>query len=78
MLFFSCFQCEMSSDDVCKEVECGKGTCKPSTNSTIPFECECEQGWRHALASSNNETGLKFLPCTTPNCKNSLSPPERK
>lgn len=53
-------------DDVCKEVECAKGTCKPSKNSTFFFECECDQGWKQAL--SNTETDLKFLPCIVPNC----------
>lgn len=54
-------------EDVCKEVECGKGTCKPSKNSTFPFECECDHGWKKALDSIDDE-GLKFLPCIIPNC----------
>ncbi|KAK2453876.1 hypothetical protein QL285_001503 [Trifolium repens] len=54
-------------DDVCKEVECGKGTCKPSKNSTFPFECECDQGWKKAF-DSNDDGGMKFLPCIIPNC----------
>jgi hypothetical protein len=58
-------------DDVCKEVECGKGTCKLSKNSTFPFECECDQGWKKAF-DSNDDGGMKFLPCIIPNCKNSL------
>ncbi|KAM7280083.1 hypothetical protein ACFE04_007217 [Oxalis oulophora] len=33
-------------DDVCKEVGCGKGTCKPSTNTSFFFECECDAGWK--------------------------------
>ncbi|KAL2323751.1 hypothetical protein Fmac_028130 [Flemingia macrophylla] len=53
-------------DDVCKEVECGKGTCKPSKNSTFFFECDCDSGWKQAL--SDDDTGLKFLPCIVPNC----------
>nr|KYP73555.1 hypothetical protein KK1_006185 [Cajanus cajan] len=52
-------------DNVCKEVECGKGTCKPSNNSSFFFECECDPGWKQALS---NETDLKFLPCIVPNC----------
>ncbi|CAK8570696.1 unnamed protein product [Lathyrus sativus] len=54
-------------DDVCKEVECGKGTCKASKNSVIPFECECDKGWKKAF-DSNDDGGLKFLPCIIPNC----------
>ncbi|XP_027367196.1 uncharacterized protein LOC113873324 [Abrus precatorius] len=53
-------------DDVCKEVECGKGTCKASKNSTFFFECECDQGWKQSL--SKDEDGLTFLPCIVPNC----------
>nr|AFK36983.1 unknown [Lotus japonicus] len=54
-------------DDVCKKVECGKGSCKASQNSTFFFECECEPGWKQA-PSSNDTLGLKFLPCIVPNC----------
>ncbi|XP_057958302.1 uncharacterized protein LOC131151116 [Malania oleifera] len=53
-------------DDVCKEVECGKGTCKPSPNSSFFFVCECETGW--SQSASNNTSLLKFLPCVIPNC----------
>ncbi|XP_073224183.1 uncharacterized protein [Cicer arietinum] len=59
--------CIIPNYDVCKEVECGKGTCKASTNSTFSFECECDQGWKQAL-DSNDNGGLKFLPCIVPNC----------
>ncbi|MBA0754174.1 hypothetical protein Gogos_021530 [Gossypium gossypioides] len=31
-------------DDVCKEVHCGKGKCKPSSNGTLPYTCECDIG----------------------------------
>ncbi|XP_045809183.1 uncharacterized protein LOC123903273 [Trifolium pratense] len=55
-------------DDVCKEVECGKGKCKPSKNSTFLFECECDQGWKKAFDSNDDDGGLKFLPCIIPNC----------
>ncbi|XP_061361309.1 uncharacterized protein LOC133305189 [Gastrolobium bilobum] len=54
-------------DDVCKEVECGKGTCKSSKNSTFFFECECDPGWKQS-PGSNDEADLKFLPCIVPNC----------
>lgn len=53
-------------DDVCKEVECGKGTCKPSKNSTVMFECDCDQGWKQTLSA--HDEGYKFLPCIVPNC----------
>ncbi|WVY96749.1 hypothetical protein V8G54_028900 [Vigna mungo] len=54
------------SEDLCREVECGKGTCKPSKNDTILFECDCDPGWRQTLSSPDQ--GLKFLPCIVPNC----------
>ncbi|KAJ6981666.1 uncharacterized protein [Populus alba] len=53
-------------DDVCKKVECGKGTCKPSDNSTWFFECECDPGWKQT--SSDHDDHLKFLPCIVPDC----------
>ncbi|KAK7354907.1 hypothetical protein VNO80_14149 [Phaseolus coccineus] len=54
-------------DEVCKAVECGKGTCKASENSTFFFECECQPGWKQTL-SNDDDSGLKFLPCIVPNC----------
>jgi len=53
-------------DNVCKEVECGKGTCKASSNSTLFFEYECDPGWKQAR--SDDDDDLKFLPCVVPNC----------
>ncbi|POO02102.1 neurogenic locus notch-like protein [Trema orientale] len=53
-------------DDVCKEVECGKGTCKPSSDSALFFECECQPGWKQT--ASGQADNLKFLPCVIPNC----------
>ncbi|GAB4843334.1 hypothetical protein Ancab_013300 [Ancistrocladus abbreviatus] len=51
-------------DKACKEVECGKGDCKPTQNneSSFPFQCECHPGWKQPLSS------LSFLPCVLPNC----------
>ncbi|KAL8225619.1 hypothetical protein R6Q57_018176 [Mikania cordata] len=54
-------------EDVCKQVKCGNGICKPSDNSTIPFECECSPGWKQIAATSDQY--IKFLPCVIPNCK---------
>nr|XP_023900479.1 uncharacterized protein LOC112012316 isoform X2 [Quercus suber] len=53
-------------DDVCKEVVCGKGTCKPSNQSAfLLFECECYPGWKQAnFGLADN----KFLPCVVPDC----------
>ncbi|RDX67999.1 hypothetical protein CR513_53067, partial [Mucuna pruriens] len=73
-------------EDVCKEVECGKGTCKPSKNSTLFFECDCDLGWKQTLSS--HDEGFKFLPCMIcmiPNvgtlnysCSNAPAPAEQK
>ncbi|XWS53933.1 hypothetical protein CRYUN_Cryun10bG0042600 [Craigia yunnanensis] len=54
-------------DDVCKEVECGKGKCKPSLNGTLPYYmCDCDLDWKQTRA--DNDDHLKFLPCIVPNC----------
>ncbi|XP_059650800.1 uncharacterized protein LOC132296631 [Cornus florida] len=53
-------------DEVCKKVECGKGTCKPSSNSTFLFECVCDLGWKQTRP--DNDDQLSFLPCVIPNC----------
>ncbi|CAN1279931.1 hypothetical protein LINPERPRIM_LOCUS17229 [Linum perenne] len=59
-------------ENVCEKVECGRGKCKPATNiSIIPFECECDNGWKQALPNLND--GLNFLPCIIPNCSMNLS-----
>lgn len=57
------------SDDVCKEVACGRGKCKPLLNDSAIFlyECECDPGWRKSPLRGTEP--LKFLPCTLPNCK---------
>ncbi|KAL9319439.1 hypothetical protein ACSQ67_015956 [Phaseolus vulgaris] len=48
-------------------VECGKGTCKASENTTFLFECECQPGWKQTL-SNDEDSDFKFLPCIVPNC----------
>ncbi|MBA0817792.1 hypothetical protein Gohar_003700 [Gossypium harknessii] len=53
-------------DDVCKEVHCGKGKCKPSSNGTLPYTCECDIGWKQTAADHDDHP--KFLPCIFPNC----------
>ncbi|OVA03475.1 hypothetical protein BVC80_1477g31 [Macleaya cordata] len=53
-------------DALCKEVECGKGTCKASLDYTFNYMCECEAGWKRSRFQ--DEEDLKFLPCVIPNC----------
>ncbi|KAB2092550.1 hypothetical protein ES319_A02G038500v1 [Gossypium barbadense] len=56
-------------DDVCKEVECGRGKCKPSINGTLPFYvCECDPGWKQTFSDKHDHAHLRFLPCIVPNC----------
>ncbi|GLT99574.1 hypothetical protein SLE2022_170060 [Rubroshorea leprosula] len=52
-------------EELCKGVACGKGKCKPSQNSTFPFECQCDAGWKQTRADTDDH--LKFLPCVIPN-----------
>ncbi|KAI3761712.1 hypothetical protein L1987_52133 [Smallanthus sonchifolius] len=56
-------------ENVCKQVTCGEGICKPSDNSTIPYECECSPGWKQLATSvDDHHQYFKFLPCVIPNC----------
>lgn len=58
----------------CELAQCGKGTCKPSDNSSNTsflellgpgFTCECDPGWKRLI---NNNDSFGFLPCVLPNC----------
>ncbi|XP_071933399.1 uncharacterized protein [Coffea arabica] len=53
-------------NDICKEVECGKGTCQASLGYPFNFKCICDNGWRRTRL--DNEETLEFLPCVIPNC----------
>ncbi|XP_022138365.1 protein jagged-1 [Momordica charantia] len=55
-------------ENVCKEVECGKGTCKASGNGTFSFECDCDPGWKKTLLDDDDDDHAKFLPCIIPKC----------
>lgn len=48
-------------------MNCGKGSCKASSNATFGFACECDAGWRQTRLESDNFS--RFLPCVVPNCK---------
>ncbi|PHT62141.1 hypothetical protein T459_34023 [Capsicum annuum] len=58
-------------ENACKAVNCGKGSCKASSNSTFGFACECDAGWRQTR--SENDHFFKFLPCVIPNCSVNFS-----
>ncbi|KAL1558839.1 hypothetical protein AAHA92_09255 [Salvia divinorum] len=53
-------------DDLCKEVECGKGSCEAAPGSPFSFKCNCEEGWKRTRL--DDEEDLEFLPCIIPNC----------
>ncbi|XP_028100998.1 fibropellin-1-like isoform X1 [Camellia sinensis] len=55
-----------NQDNICKEVECGKGNCSVALDRPFGFKCECENGWKHTRLDS--EQDLLFLPCVIPNC----------
>ncbi|XP_059293675.1 uncharacterized protein LOC132046874 isoform X2 [Lycium ferocissimum] len=68
-------------ENACKEMNCGKGTCKASSNSassnsTFGFACECQPGWRRTR--SENDNLFKFLPCVIPNCTMNFSCGEKE
>ncbi|KAJ4832711.1 hypothetical protein Tsubulata_035196, partial [Turnera subulata] len=50
------------TDDVCDTINCGQGTCIPS--SSFPgFDCECDPGWKKIQIGP-----LIFPSCVIPNC----------
>nr|CAD1819813.1 unnamed protein product [Ananas comosus var. bracteatus] len=61
-------------NEICKSVECGRGTCRVvAENGTafgfefgFGFECECEPGWAQLRFDRGDHLG--FLPCVIPNC----------
>lgn len=66
------------AENVCKEVNCGKGTCKTSGNGSFSFECDCDSGWKQTLFddddTDDDSNHFKFLPCIIPKCKISYFP----
>lgn len=58
------------AENVCKEVNCGRGTCKASGNGTFSFECDCDSGWKQTLSDDDDgDNHFKFLPCIIPKCQ---------
>ncbi|KAF6177018.1 hypothetical protein GIB67_040916 [Kingdonia uniflora] len=55
-------------DEICKEVECGKGTCNASVNYDFGYICQCETGWRQNHVNTSDHEDYRFLPCVIPNC----------
>ncbi|PSS10110.1 Slit 2 protein like [Actinidia chinensis var. chinensis] len=53
-------------ENMCNEVQCGRGSCKVAVGSPFNFKCECDSGWKRTRL--DNESSLEFLPCIVPNC----------
>ncbi|PIA65299.1 hypothetical protein AQUCO_00100640v1 [Aquilegia coerulea] len=49
----------------CEFIKCGEGKCVPSTgnNTVLPFDCECNSGWKKIEVG-----GLTYPACVIPNC----------
>ncbi|KAF5204017.1 hypothetical protein FRX31_006396 [Thalictrum thalictroides] len=49
----------------CEFIKCGEGKCVPSTgnNTLLPFDCECNSGWKKIEIG-----GLTYPACVIPNC----------
>ncbi|XP_010917797.1 uncharacterized protein [Elaeis guineensis] len=48
----------------CDKVECGKGTCKASSDDVFGYVCKCNSGWSQFHIGDS----FRFSPCVMPNC----------
>ncbi|XP_061946016.1 uncharacterized protein LOC133669762 [Populus nigra] len=56
-------------DRLCKEVDCGKGTCVGDKSYPLSYKCECQAGWKQTQYDDDDvDDEHKFLPCVIPNC----------
>ncbi|KAL2478257.1 EGF-like [Forsythia ovata] len=53
-------------NNICEEVQCGKGTCEANPNFPFNFKCNCDNGWKRTRFG--NEQNLEYLPCIIPDC----------
>ncbi|KAK6143229.1 hypothetical protein DH2020_023577 [Rehmannia glutinosa] len=53
-------------ENLCNEVECGKGSCEAAPGNPFNFRCNCEDGWRRTRL--DDDQNYEFLPCIIPNC----------
>ncbi|XP_073056266.1 uncharacterized protein [Primulina eburnea] len=51
-------------DDVCKKIDCVRGTCVGNKSALLGFECICYPGWKQITLSD-----FTFPPCVIPDCK---------
>ncbi|KAL5566252.1 hypothetical protein UlMin_029416 [Ulmus minor] len=55
------------AEELCKEVECGRGKCNPDASFPLGFTCQCDNGWKRTRDEVDDDD-LKFLPCVIPDC----------
>lgn len=56
-------------DNICNDVECGKGRCEKAPGKPFNFICKCERDWKRTHHDDDdNEDDLQFLPCIVPKC----------
>ncbi|XP_073027043.1 uncharacterized protein [Primulina eburnea] len=55
-------------DNICNEVQCGKGSCESDRSYPFGFRCQCDSGWRRTRLNDSDEQNLLYLPCIIPNC----------
>lgn len=66
--FFCCLSFFLgTTEQLCQDVECGKGKCVSNSSYPFNFICKCDAGWKRTRL--DNEDDLKFLPCVIPNCE---------
>ncbi|PPD93521.1 hypothetical protein GOBAR_DD09550 [Gossypium barbadense] len=54
---------QLDAVNACAIVNCGKGSCQDTDNSSFGFQCNCYSGWNQFQVGS-----LIFPPCIVPNC----------
>ncbi|KZV54420.1 hypothetical protein F511_09735 [Dorcoceras hygrometricum] len=55
-------------DNICNEVQCGKGSCQSDRSYPFGFKCVCDSGWKRTRLDDSDEQDLLYLPCIIPNC----------
>ncbi|KAI3499685.1 hypothetical protein L1887_35490 [Cichorium endivia] len=55
-------------DNICDQVNCGKGNCSVDLTKPFNFVCQCDPGWKRTRSNDNEEDDHQFLPCVIPNC----------
>ncbi|KAJ0733238.1 hypothetical protein HanPI659440_Chr11g0406131 [Helianthus annuus] len=55
-------------DNICDEVNCGRGNCSADVSKPFGFACKCDPGWRQTRSDKDDDDDLhEFLPCVIPN-----------